>query len=112
MTADMLDKLDFKKGNGLIPVVVQDAKTKEVLMQAYANRQAVEQTLKTGKGTYWSRTRKELWVKGKTSGHTQKIVSTLCSTWLSKLVQHATQAGTHAFLTKYFSIFLNFLFEL
>ena len=49
-TAELLEKLDFKKGNGLIPVVVQDAKTKEVLMQAYANREAVENTLKTGKG--------------------------------------------------------------
>ena len=74
-TLELLDKLDFKKGNGLIPVVVQDAKTKEVLMLAYANRQAVEHTLKTGKGTYWSRSRNELWVKGETSGHTQKIVS-------------------------------------
>jgi len=74
-TNELLDKLDFKKGNGLIPVVVQDAKTKEVLMLAFANLQAVEHTLKTGKGTYWSRSRNELWVKGETSGHTQKIVS-------------------------------------
>ncbi len=72
--ADLLEKLDWKKMNGLIPVVVQDAKTKEVLMLAYANRQALEHTLKTGKGTYWSRSRNELWVKGETSGHTQKIV--------------------------------------
>ena len=72
---ELLEKLDFKKGNGLIPVVVQDAKTKEVLMLAYANRQAVESTLATCKGTYWSRSRNELWVKGETSGHTQKIVS-------------------------------------
>ena len=70
----LLEKLDWKKGNGLIPVVVQDAKTKEVLMLAYANREALEHTLKTGKGTYWSRSRKELWVKGETSGHTQKVV--------------------------------------
>ena len=67
-TADLLEKLDFKKGNGLIPVVVQDAKTKEILMLAYANREAVENTLKTGKGTYWSRSRNEFWVKGETSG--------------------------------------------
>jgi phosphoribosyl-AMP cyclohydrolase len=73
-TNELLEKLDFKKGNGLIPVVVQDAKTKEVLMQAYANREAVENTLNTGKATYWSRSRNELWVKGETSGHTQKIV--------------------------------------
>jgi phosphoribosyl-AMP cyclohydrolase len=72
---ELTDKLDFKKGNGLVPVVVQDAKTKEILMLAYANREAIEHTLKTGKGTYWSRSRNELWIKGETSGHTQKIVS-------------------------------------
>ena len=71
--AGLMEKLDLAKGNGLIPVVVQDAKTKEVLMLAYANKEALEHTLKTGKGTYWSRSRKELWVKGETSGHTQKI---------------------------------------
>ena len=75
MTTELLDKLNFQKGNGLIPVIVQDAKTKEVLMQAYANKQAVEHSLKTNKATYWSRSRNELWVKGETSGHTQKIVS-------------------------------------
>jgi len=72
---ELLEKLDFKKGNGLIPVIVQDASTKETLMLAYANREAVELTLKTKKGTYWSRSRNELWVKGATSGHIQKIVS-------------------------------------
>ena len=72
---ELLDKLDFKKGNGLIPVVVQDAQTKATLMLAYANREAVEKTLDTGHATYWSRSRNELWIKGETSGHTQKIVS-------------------------------------
>ncbi len=72
---ELFEKLDFKKGNGLIPVIVKDARTKETLMLAYANREAVELTLKTKKGTYWSRSRNELWVKGETSGHTQKIVS-------------------------------------
>ena len=71
---DLLEKLDFKKGNGLIPVIVQDAKTKEVLMLAYANKDAVGLTLKTKKATYWSRSRNELWVKGATSGNTQKVI--------------------------------------
>jgi phosphoribosyl-AMP cyclohydrolase len=76
MTSDnLLDKLDFKKGNGLIPVVVQDAQTKETLMLAYANKEALEKTLSTGFATYWSRSRGKLWMKGETSGHTQKIVS-------------------------------------
>lgn len=79
-TDDLLAKLDFKKGNGLIPVVVQDAETKELLMLAYANREALEKTLSTGLAHYWSRSRGKLWMKGETSGHTQKIrsVSTDC----------------------------------
>ncbi len=72
---DLVEKMDWRKMDGLIPVVVQDAKTKEVLMLAYANKEALQNTLKTGKATYWSRTRKALWVKGETSGHTQKIKS-------------------------------------
>lgn len=70
---ELLKKLDFKKGNGLIPVVVQDAESKEMLMLAYANEEALEKTLKTGYAHYWSRSRQKLWMKGETSGHTQKI---------------------------------------
>ena len=72
---ELLSKLDFAKGNGLIPVITQDAKTKTVLMQAFANKEAVELTLKTKKATYWSRSRNEIWVKGETSGNTQKVIS-------------------------------------
>ena len=80
MTEDLLKKLDFKKGSGLIPVVVQDAESKEVLMLAYANEEALQKTLSTGYAHYWSRSRKKLWMKGETSGHTQKIkqVTTDC----------------------------------
>ncbi|MBT0160099.1 phosphoribosyl-AMP cyclohydrolase [Candidatus Bathyarchaeota archaeon A05DMB-2] len=70
---ELLKKLDFKKGNGLIPVVVQDAESKALLMLAYANEEALEKTLKTGYAHYWSRSRGKLWMKGETSGHTQKI---------------------------------------
>jgi phosphoribosyl-AMP cyclohydrolase len=73
LTEDLLKKLDFKKGNGLIPVVVQDAESKAVLMMAYANDEALAKTLSTGYAHYWSRSRKKLWMKGETSGHTQKI---------------------------------------
>lgn len=73
----MLKKLDFKKGNGLIPVVVQDAASKKLLMLAYANEEALEKTLSTGYAHYWSRSRSKLWMKGETSGHTQKIKSIL-----------------------------------
>ena len=90
---DLLEKLDFKKGNGLIPVIVQDAETKETLMLAYANREAVEKTLSTKKGTYWSRSRNELWVKGETSGHTQKIVSVTTDCDFDALLYVVEQTG-------------------
>lgn len=67
---------EFKlNSDGLIPVVVQDYKTDEVLMVAYMNEEAFRTTLKTGKMTYWSRSRQELWVKGLTSGHFQYVKS-------------------------------------
>lgn len=59
----------------LIPTIAQDAQTGEVLMLAYMNRQSLAITLKTGKATYWSRSRNELWEKGATSGHTQKVLA-------------------------------------
>ena len=58
---------------GLVPVVVQDFKSKDVLMVAYMNQEAYELTLKTGNAHYYSRSRKQLWLKGETSGHTQKV---------------------------------------
>ena len=71
--AELMKKLDWTKGNGLIPVVVQDAESKALLMLAYANKEALEKTLSTGFAHYWSRSRNKLWMKGETSGHTQKI---------------------------------------
>jgi phosphoribosyl-AMP cyclohydrolase len=59
----------------LMPAVVQDSTTNEVLMLAYMNQDSLALTLSTGKATYWSRSRNELWVKGTTSGHHQKVVS-------------------------------------
>ena len=59
----------------LIPAIVQDSTSKEVLMLAYMNAQSLELTLTTGKATYWSRSRNELWVKGATSGHYQDVQS-------------------------------------
>ncbi len=64
---------DFQKGNGLIAAIAQDADTGEVLMLAWMNQQAWEATLATGEAHYYSRSRKELWHKGATSGHIQKV---------------------------------------
>lgn len=61
--------------DGLVPVVAQDAETGVVLMQAYADREALEHTLTTRRGTYFSRSRNELWIKGLTSGNVQQVVS-------------------------------------
>ena len=67
---------DFKlNSDGMVPVIVQDYKTDEVLMLAYMNEEAFETTLKSGKMTYWSRSRNELWTKGLTSGHLQYVKS-------------------------------------
>ncbi|NOX34462.1 MAG: phosphoribosyl-AMP cyclohydrolase [Deltaproteobacteria bacterium] len=66
-------KLDFKKTNGLIPAIAQDYKTGEVLMLAYMNEQAFDETMKSGKATYYSRSRNALWKKGETSGHVQNV---------------------------------------
>lgn len=66
-------EIDFKKGDGLIPVVIQDAATNQVLMLGYMNQESWEETLKTGKVTFWSRSRKKLWLKGETSGHFQEV---------------------------------------
>ena len=93
MTEDLLAKLDFKKGNGLIPVVVQDAESKEVLMMAYANEEALEKTLSTGYAHYWSRSRQKLWMKGETSGHTQKIKEVLTDCDYDTLLYVVDQKG-------------------
>lgn len=67
---------DLKPGrDGLLPVIVQDYRTSEVLMLAYMNEEAYKQTLQSGKMTYWSRSRNELWTKGMTSGHFQYVKS-------------------------------------
>ena len=65
---------DFAKGQGLLPTVVVDTVTKEVLMVAYMNQESYERTLQSGKTWFWSRSRQELWHKGATSGHMQKVV--------------------------------------
>jgi phosphoribosyl-AMP cyclohydrolase len=70
-----MEQPDFAKMNGLIPAIVQEYKTGDVLMMAYMNKEAWEATLNTGKATYWSRSRQELWVKGLTSGHIQLVKS-------------------------------------
>ena len=73
MNATMFDDVKFNE-KGLVPVIVQDAETKEVLMLAYANEDALKLTLQTGKAHYWSRSRGKIWMKGETSGNFQDVV--------------------------------------
>ncbi|MFO8018441.1 MAG: phosphoribosyl-AMP cyclohydrolase [Promethearchaeia archaeon] len=69
-----IKKLDFSKIKGnLVPMIAQDYKTNEILMLAFANEEAVKQSLRTGIACYWSRSRQKLWKKGEESGHTQEI---------------------------------------
>ena len=65
--------IDFEKGGGLVPVIVQDADTKDVLTLAYANKESLELAEKTGNSWFWSRSRSKLWMKGEESGNTQSI---------------------------------------
>ena len=94
---------DMKQNSdGMVPVVAQDYKTGEVLMVAYMNEEAFEHTLRTGKMTYYSRSRQELWIKGETSGHYQYVKSLTadcdCDTILAKVSQTgaACHTGSHS----------------
>jgi phosphoribosyl-AMP cyclohydrolase len=65
--------IDFDKAGGLVPAVAQDADTGQVLMLAWMNREAFEETLRSGRACYWSRSRGKLWRKGEESGHVQEV---------------------------------------
>lgn len=67
--------LDFNKLNGLVPAIIQDARTKNVLMLGFMNEEAYDKTVKTGKVTFFSRTKNRLWTKGEESGHFLNVVS-------------------------------------
>ena len=74
ITTKNLKKLKFNS-DGLIPTIIQDYKTNDVLMLAYMNLESIKRTMKIGKTCFWSRSRKEYWVKGMTSGHFQFVKS-------------------------------------
>ena len=68
-------KIDFEKMDGLVPAIIQDATTKNVLMLGFMNEEAYKKTIETGHVTFWSRSRQTLWTKGETSGHFLNLVS-------------------------------------
>ncbi|MCI0501653.1 MAG: bifunctional phosphoribosyl-AMP cyclohydrolase/phosphoribosyl-ATP diphosphatase HisIE [Epsilonproteobacteria bacterium] len=93
-----LSKIDFKKQDGIIPVVVQDNKTLEVLMVAYMDEKALKLSIETGYAHYFSRSKQRLWKKGEESGHTQKIIEMFIDcdndTLLLKVMQEGVACHT------------------
>ena len=85
---------DFQKNpEGLLPVIVQDYRTGEVLMMAYMNEEAYGQTIRTGRMTYYSRSRRQLWLKGETSGHFQYLKSLAADCDKDTLLARVSQVG-------------------
>jgi phosphoribosyl-AMP cyclohydrolase len=87
-----LDQLKYNE-EGLIPAIVQDAETGEVLMMAWMNRQSIEDSIKTGRTHFWSRSRKKYWMKGESSGHVQEIQEILTDCDADTLLIRARQHG-------------------
>ena len=99
-------ELNFSKSaDGLIPAIAQDWRSGEVLMLAYINREAWEKSLETGLATYWTRSRKKLWVKGESSGHVQKIREILVDCDLDTVIFKVEQIGEAACHEGYRSCF-------
>ena len=86
-------ELDFKKTGGLIPAIAQDWKTGEVLMLAYINEESWKETLKTGHGVYWSRSRSKLWHKGEESGNVQIVKEILVDCDADTVIFKVEQVG-------------------
>jgi phosphoribosyl-AMP cyclohydrolase len=100
-----MNKLDFKKAGGLIPAIVQDADTGDVLMMAYMNPEAWEVTQSTRKATFWSRSRQALWVKGLTSGNVQHVKEIYIDCDNDAVLLKVKQVGGAACHTGYKSCF-------
>lgn len=96
---------DFEKGNGLVPAIVQDDETGDVLMLAYMNREAWLKTLESGKATFWSRSRNSLWLKGETSGNVQIVRSVYIDCDDDTILLRVDQIGGAACHTGYKSCF-------
>jgi phosphoribosyl-AMP cyclohydrolase len=97
--------IDFKRGQGLVPAIVQDWKTDEVLMIAYMNAESWAKTQETGKACFWSRSRQKLWVKGETSGHVQLVKEIYLDCDNDALLLKVEQVGGAACHTGYRSCF-------
>jgi phosphoribosyl-AMP cyclohydrolase len=92
-TPDSQWKLDFKKMGGLVPAIVQDAASGEVLMVGYMNAEAFERTRATGRMHYFSRSKNRIWMKGETSGHIQEVAEILVDCDEDAVVFKVKQVG-------------------
>jgi phosphoribosyl-AMP cyclohydrolase len=97
--------LDFKKQGGLVPAIAQDWETGEILMLAYMNEEAFEETLRTGKACYYSRSREKLWRKGEESGNVQVVKEIRTDCDFDTVVLKVEQIGGAACHTGYKSCF-------
>ena len=104
-------KLDFEKCGGLIPAIAQDWKTNEVLMLAYINEESWNETLKTGHGVYFSRSRQKLWHKGESSGNVQIVHEILVDCDEDTVIFKVEQIGGAACHEGYRSCFFRRLLE-
>ena len=99
-------QLDFaKSSDGLLPAIVQDEKSGDVLMLAYINQESWEKTLSSGKAHFWSRSRQQLWLKGESSGHVQLIREILVDCDQDTVVCKVEQLGGAACHKGYHSCF-------
>ena len=98
---------DFKKNNGLVPVIVQDVHTNQVLMLAYMNEESLRLSIETKLATYYSRSRKSLWIKGETSGHYQHIQDILVDCDNDTLLLKVEQDGAACHTGKYSCFYRN-----
>ena len=98
-------KLNFAKGGGLLPAIVQDFVSSEILMMAYINEEAWEKTIETGKAHFWSRSRNKLWLKGESSAHFQMIKEILVDCDEDTVIYRVEQLGKAACHKGYRSCF-------
>jgi phosphoribosyl-AMP cyclohydrolase len=99
--------VDFAKNDGLVPAIIQDAQNKEVLMLGYMNQESLQKTIETKYVHFWSRSRKELWLKGETSGNKLKVVSITTDCDLDTLLVLVQLEGKNVCHTGEYSCFFN-----
>ena len=105
MSVSQSDSIDFEKLGGIVPVIAQDDETGDVLMVAYMNREAFDETQRTGRVCYFSRSRNRLWRKGEESGHVQELRSMYVDCDADTLLVRVKQIGGAACHTGYRSCF-------